>query len=74
MDFNFLSFVLYISILYNQDRIIEVNLTSENPVPIEAGQKLQFTYSVHWKETSKPFGSRFNRYLEYDFFGKKRKL
>ena len=57
-----------LSISFNGNRIIEVNLTSENPVPIEAGQKLQFTYSVHWKETSKSFESRFNRYLEYDFF------
>jgi transmembrane 9 superfamily protein 3 len=53
---------------YNGNQIIEANLTSENPVPIEAGQLLQFTYSVHWKETKKPFVDRFNRYLEYDFF------
>jgi transmembrane 9 superfamily member 3 len=45
-----------------------VNLTSENPVPIEEGQKLSFTYTVHWKKTTQPFESRFNRYLEYDFF------
>ena len=45
-----------------------MNLTSENPVPIEAGQDLSFTYSVHWHETSKAFDTRFNRYLEYDFF------
>jgi transmembrane 9 superfamily protein 3 len=57
-----------ISISYNQNRIIEVNLTSENPVPIEIGAKLQFTYSVHWKQTTKSFENRFNRYLEYDFF------
>jgi len=43
-------------------------LTSENPIPIEVNQKLEFTYSVAWKETSKPFVDRFNRYLEYDFF------
>lgn len=56
-------------IAYNNDRIVEVNLTSENPVPIEEGRTLQFTYSVTWKETTdKPFESRFNRYLEYDFF------
>ena len=57
-----------VSIAYTTDRIIEVNLTSENPVPIEIGQKLQFTYSVHWKLTDKPFEDRFSRYLEYDFF------
>lgn len=57
-----------LSITYNQNRVIEVNLTSENPVPIEAGRKLAFTYSVHWRQTSKPFEDRFSRYLEYDFF------
>lgn len=57
-----------LSIFYNANRIIEVNLTSENPVPIEPGRKLEFTYSVHWRSTSKSFENRFNRYLEYDFF------
>lgn len=57
-----------ISISYNGNQIIEANLTSENPVPIEVGRKLEFTYSVHWKQTDKPFADRFNRYLEYDFF------
>lgn len=50
------------------NRIIEVNLTSENPVPIEVGRTLQFTYSVSWISVDKTFESRFNRYLEYDFF------
>lgn len=57
-----------LSIAYNGNRIIEVNLTSENPVSIEVGRKLEFTYSVNWVETQKPFESRFDRYLEYDFF------
>lgn len=57
-----------LTIEFNENRIIEVNLTSENPVPLELGKKLEFTYSVHWKATSKSFDSRFNRYLEYDFF------
>ena len=57
-----------LSLSYNGNQIIEVNLTSENPIPIEAGQKLPFTYSVAWTKTDKPFVDRFNRYLEYDFF------
>jgi transmembrane 9 superfamily member 3 len=57
-----------LSLTYNNNQIIEVNLTSENPVPIQTNAKLSFTYSVHWKQTSKPFADRFNRYLEYDFF------
>lgn len=55
-------------IAYNNGQIIEANLTSENPVPIDFGSKLQFTYSVQWIPSSKSFESRFNRYLEYDFF------
>lgn len=57
-----------LAITYNQDRIVEVNLTSENPVPVKQGAKLSFTYSVHWRSTDKPFEARFDRYLEYDFF------
>lgn len=53
---------------YNENRILEVNLTSENPVSVEPNKKLRFTYSVHWKKSNKEFASRFNRYLEYDFF------
>lgn len=56
------------TIEHNGDRIIEANLTSENPVSIEPGRKLEFTYSVHWISTTKPFEKRFDRYLEYDFF------
>ena len=57
-----------LSIAYSGDKIIQVNLTSENPVPIEVGRTLYFTYSVHWKLTDKTFENRFDRYLEYDFF------
>jgi transmembrane 9 superfamily protein 3 len=57
-----------LSISYNNDQIIEVNLTSENPEPIKEGQLLQFTYTVKWEKTEKNFEGRFDRYLEYDFF------
>lgn len=59
-----------LSISYNSDRIIAVNLTSENPMPIDGdhNQLLQFTYSVKWSESTTPFEDRFKRYLEYDFF------
>lgn len=56
-------------IAYNGNRIVEVNLTSEHPTRIVEGMTVPFTYSVTWIETKdKPFESRFNRYLEYDFF------
>lgn len=52
---------------YNGDRVIEVNLTAENPVLIERGQ-IQFTYSVNWYPTTIPFGKRFDKYLDSNFF------
>lgn len=57
-----------LSIAYNGDRIIEVNLTSENPQPIRAGSRVPVTISVKWGETDKDFDDRFDRYLDFDFF------
>jgi hypothetical protein len=57
-----------LSISYNNDQIIEVNLTSENPVPIQENINMQFTYTVKWIKTEKLFDGRFDRYLEDDFF------
>ena len=56
------------SISYNENRIIQVNLTSENPVTLGAGDELEFSYSVEWVPTETPFHRRFERYLDYDFF------
>lgn len=56
------------SIAYNQDRVIEVNMTNENPTPLHLNSKLDFTYEVNWVETDKKFSHRFNRYLDQDFF------
>eukprot|EP00850_Spirogloea_muscicola_P016317 SM000131S26747 [mRNA] locus=s131:285974:290027:+ [translate_table: standard] len=53
---------------YNGDRIIQVNLTAENPQSVVAGQSLEFTYSVKWESTDIPFSKRFDRYLDYNFF------
>lgn len=57
-----------LSIAYNGDHIIEVNLTSDNPVPAKEGQSLTFTYEVVWSPTNTPFSERFNRYLDFSFF------
>lgn len=57
-----------LSIAYNGDRIIQVNLTSESPAALTDGAELTFTYSVEWKPTAIGFGKRFERYLDYDFF------
>ncbi|KAK9810284.1 hypothetical protein WJX72_007991 [[Myrmecia] bisecta] len=53
---------------YNENRIIQVNLTSENPQPIVPGSSIDFTYSVHWAPTTIAFSRRFERYLDYNFF------
>jgi len=61
------------SFAYNDNRVIEVNLTSEEPEllkPIKPGetQTLTMTYSVKWPTSSKTFNNRFDRYLDFDFF------
>lgn len=52
------------------DRIIQVNLTSENPQPLVQGQELTFTYEVRWSldDSGTPFSRRFEKYLDKDFF------
>jgi transmembrane 9 superfamily member 3 len=57
-----------LSLTFNGNRIIEANLTSENPVSVLPGAALSFTYSVQWKHSDIEFADRFDRYLEYDFF------
>ncbi|XP_076906776.1 transmembrane 9 superfamily member 1-like [Bidens hawaiensis] len=57
-----------ITIQYNKDQIIHVNLTQENPKPLEAGKSLEMTYSVKWTETNISFAHRFDVYLDYHFF------
>nr|GEU77332.1 transmembrane 9 superfamily member 1 [Tanacetum cinerariifolium] len=57
-----------ITIQYNKDQIIHVNLTQENPKPLEAGKTLDMTYSVTWSETNVTFARRFDVYLDYHFF------
>lgn len=52
------------------DRIIQVNLTSENPQPLVEGNKLTFTFEVRWSQdvSGTPFSRRFEKYLDKDFF------
>jgi len=53
---------------WNGDRVIEVNLTSENPTPVAEGASLEFTYSVTWVSTNIAFEERFKKYLDKSFF------
>jgi transmembrane 9 superfamily protein 3 len=57
-----------LSISRNNGRIIEVNLTSKEPVLVQEGAQLRFTYSVKWKDTKLTFAKRFDRYLDNTFF------
>jgi len=60
------------SVGFNDDRIIEVNMTSEKPMMIsgpKAVDSVTFTYDISWIPTNKLFANRFDRYLDFDFFG-----
>ncbi|KAF9685001.1 hypothetical protein SADUNF_Sadunf03G0008900 [Salix dunnii] len=57
-----------ITIQYNKDQIIHVNLTQENAKPLESGKILDLTYSVKWTLTNVSFARRFDVYLDYPFF------
>jgi transmembrane 9 superfamily protein 3 len=56
------------SIGYNEDRIVQVNLTAGNPVRLEEGTTLTFTYTVNWIQSDIDFSNRFRRYLDHNFF------
>nr|XP_004485475.1 transmembrane 9 superfamily member 1 isoform X1 [Cicer arietinum] len=57
-----------IIVKYNKDQIIHVNLTHDDPKPLEAGRSLDMTYSVKWIPTNVTFRHRFDVYLDYPFF------
>ncbi|KAF8404268.1 hypothetical protein HHK36_009150 [Tetracentron sinense] len=57
-----------INVKYNGDQIIHVNLTQDNPKPLEVGKKLDMVYSVKWTLTNITFARRFDVYLDYPFF------
>jgi hypothetical protein len=37
-------------------------------VLLKEGQQVTFTFAVNWLPTATPFGQRFERYLDYNFF------
>ncbi|XP_076368296.1 transmembrane 9 superfamily member 3-like [Tachypleus tridentatus] len=53
---------------YNDDRIVDVNLTSEAKVKLEVGKKITFSYEVVWIPSSVKFEDRFDKYLDPSFF------
>merc|ERR1712228_1013002 len=58
---------------YFENRVLEINLTSEDPILIRPNadeeQSISMTYSISWKEDkSIEFRQRFDRYLDFQFF------
>lgn len=56
------------SLGFNEDRVVEVNLTTEAPVEVAPGASFDLTYSVQWVQSGANFESRFRRYLDHNFF------
>jgi len=57
-------------IKYNNDQIVQVDLTSDphSLFRVEKGAVLEFTLVVQWEATTDEFRSRFDRYLDHEFF------
>lgn len=57
-------------ISYNKDQIVKVDLTSDSKSlkEVKEGAVLEFSLHVQFKETSEEFHSRFDRYLDHEFF------
>lgn len=53
---------------HNVDRIVDVNLTSEDKVKIKPGATLHFSYEVIWKPSKIEYENRFDKYLDPGFF------
>lgn len=50
------------------DRIVDVNLTSDNKILLKVNKMVKFTYEVNWKESNIEFDKRFDKYLDPTFF------
>jgi transmembrane 9 superfamily member 3 len=55
-------------ISYNDNQIVEVNLTPEKKELLKVGAKITFTYEVNWKSSDVKFKDRFDKYLDPNFF------
>lgn len=57
-------------ISYNKDQIIKVDLTSDprSLQEVKEGAKLEFSLNVQFVETKELFHTRFERYLDHEFF------
>jgi transmembrane 9 superfamily protein 3 len=53
---------------FNDNRIVDVNLTSENKVKLAPNMNVKFSYEVIWKQSTIKFEDRFEKYLDPGFF------
>eukprot|EP00232_Nephroselmis_pyriformis_P024087 CAMPEP_0182865824 /NCGR_PEP_ID=MMETSP0034_2-20130328/7890_1 /TAXON_ID=156128 /ORGANISM="Nephroselmis pyriformis, Strain CCMP717" /LENGTH=611 /DNA_ID=CAMNT_0024998143 /DNA_START=30 /DNA_END=1865 /DNA_ORIENTATION=+ len=62
---------VHFDIAYNNDRVIEINVSTDplRTVDITEGDgvRVEFSYSVKWKETSISFDRRMEKYSRYSF-------
>mmetsp|Transcript_76337 Transcript_76337/g.247202 ORF Transcript_76337/g.247202 Transcript_76337/m.247202 type:complete len:644 (+) Transcript_76337:71-2002(+) len=58
----------HFTLFRNGDQIIEVDMEPSSPWPVYAGAPLNFSYSLTWRTTDKPFKDRTMRYLDPKFF------
>jgi len=60
----------YLSVSYNKDRIVKVDLTSDpaSLIEVKPGAELNFKLFIKWEPTDEEFHSRFDRYLDHAFF------
>jgi transmembrane 9 superfamily member 3 len=59
-----------IIIHYNSDQIVQVDLTSDPSTlqRVAPGATYKFELHIQWEKTDKEFHSRFERYLDHEFF------
>ena len=62
---------IHFDILYNGNRVIEVNVSTDpaRTVDITNGDKIivDYTYSVNWRESPIPYEKRMEKYSRYSF-------
>ena len=62
---------VHFDIAYNEDRVIEINVSTDPTQTVDITEdepvKVEFSYSVKWKETTIPFERRMEKYSRYSF-------
>lgn len=62
---------IHFEALYNGERIVEINISTDpaRTIDITDGDNINvdYTYSVKWKETPTPYEKRMDKYSKYSF-------